>query len=108
VGLAADTVGLGILDARGMALHADAQCGTQVEGLFVGEAELLGELVHPDLRCHVARATLSSVFGSDQSDRDGRPSGAGAAEGRRTGGGATSRRSPHGGAAVSQVFAGGG
>jgi hypothetical protein len=40
VGLATDAVGLGVLDARGVALGLDAEVLAQVEGLFVGEAEL--------------------------------------------------------------------
>ena len=53
LGLAADAVGLRILDARGMRLDADPQRLAEVEGLLVGEAELLGELVHALLACQV-------------------------------------------------------
>jgi hypothetical protein len=38
--LPADAVGLGVLDARGMALDPDAQVQAEVERFFVGEAEL--------------------------------------------------------------------
>ena len=40
VGLAADPVGLGILDARRVALHADPELFAEVERLLVGEPEL--------------------------------------------------------------------
>jgi hypothetical protein len=40
VGPAADAVSLLLLDARGMALDADAQLKAQIERFFVGEAEL--------------------------------------------------------------------
>jgi hypothetical protein len=53
LGPSAHAVALGLLDARGMALDADAERDREVERLLVGEAELLGELVHPDLACHV-------------------------------------------------------
>jgi hypothetical protein len=53
LGLATHTVGLSFLDARGVALHADAERDAQVERLLVGEAELLGELMDSDLSCHV-------------------------------------------------------
>jgi hypothetical protein len=49
VGLAPDTVRLGVLDRGGMALHADAERQREVEGLLVGEAELSCELVDADL-----------------------------------------------------------
>ena len=53
LGLAAHPVGLSFLDARGMALDADAEGDAEVECLLVGEAELLGELMDSDLSCHV-------------------------------------------------------
>jgi hypothetical protein len=40
VGLAADAVGLLLLDARGVALDSYAQLEAQVKRFFVGEAEL--------------------------------------------------------------------
>jgi hypothetical protein len=40
VGLAADAVGLGVLDARRVTLGLNAKVPAEVEGLFVGEAEL--------------------------------------------------------------------
>lgn len=49
----ANPICLRLLDARGVALHSDAECYREVEGLFVGEAELFGELMDPDLACHV-------------------------------------------------------
>jgi len=39
------TVGLRLDDRRRMALHIDAHDEAEVDGLFVGEAELFGELV---------------------------------------------------------------
>jgi hypothetical protein len=36
-----------------MALEADAQTDAKVDRLFVREAELFGELMDPDLTCHV-------------------------------------------------------
>jgi hypothetical protein len=37
-GLAANSVGLGLFNRRGMTLHADAKLDTEIEGLFVREA----------------------------------------------------------------------
>src|SRR5207302_10779277 len=65
VSLAADAVGLRILDARGMALDADAEVDTQVERLFVGEPQFSGELVNPNLSCQVL--LQSSLRSSDVS-----------------------------------------
>src|SRR5204862_1815750 len=48
-----DAIGLSLLDRRGMALHPDPERDGEVESLFVGEAELFGELMDPDLSCHV-------------------------------------------------------
>src|SRR5207302_614226 len=45
ISLATDAVGLGILDARGVALDADTQLDAQIERLFVGEPQFPGELV---------------------------------------------------------------
>ncbi len=47
--LATDAVGLRVLDGGRVALDADPERNAQVEGLFVGEVELPGELVEPDL-----------------------------------------------------------
>jgi hypothetical protein len=41
--------------------HLDAQRLAEVEGLLVGEAELLGELVHPDLACQLLRPASRGV-----------------------------------------------
>jgi len=49
VGLAADAVGLGVLDGRGVALHADPELDAQVERFLVREPELSTELVYADL-----------------------------------------------------------
>ncbi len=49
--LATDPVGLGLLDARGVGLDADAEVHAEIERLLVGEAELLRELVDADLSC---------------------------------------------------------
>ena len=46
IGFAAYTVGLGLLHARGVALHPDAELFAKVEELFVGEPQLLGQLVY--------------------------------------------------------------
>jgi len=51
--LAADAVGLGVDDARRVALHPDPERVTEIERLLVGEPELSGQLVHADLRCQV-------------------------------------------------------
>jgi hypothetical protein len=51
LGTPADAVGLRLLDARGVRLDPDAQVLGQIEGFLVRQAELLGELVYPDLRC---------------------------------------------------------
>jgi hypothetical protein len=48
IGLATGAVGLGVLDARGVALDADAERFAKVERFFVGESELSCELVDPD------------------------------------------------------------
>jgi len=52
VGLAADAIGLRVLDRGGVALHPDTQGYAEVQRLFVGEPELTGELVDPDLLRH--------------------------------------------------------
>ena len=49
VGLAAGAVGLRVLDGRRVALDAHPEGQAEVERLFVGQAELVGELVDPDL-----------------------------------------------------------
>jgi hypothetical protein len=46
--LAADAVGLGVLDARRVALDADPERAAQIERLLVGEPELSRQLVYPD------------------------------------------------------------
>ena len=46
VGKAAHTISLRVLDARGVALHPDAELFAKVEELFVGEPQLLGQLVY--------------------------------------------------------------
>lgn len=43
LGLPADAVGLGILDARRMRLYPDAEGDTEIKRLFIGESELGGE-----------------------------------------------------------------
>lgn len=48
-GLPADPVGLGILDAGGVALDTDAKRDAEIECLFVGEPKLFRELMDPDL-----------------------------------------------------------
>jgi hypothetical protein len=54
VGQTSNAVGLRVLDARGVALHADTKTLAQIERLLVGQAELPCELVHPDpLACHL-------------------------------------------------------
>jgi hypothetical protein len=50
--LSTSAISLGLLDARGVSLHPDAQRVAEVDRLLVREAELLGELVDPDLSCH--------------------------------------------------------
>jgi hypothetical protein len=57
--LAPDPVRLGILDRRGMALHADAERQREVEGLLVREAELSRELVDADLPSQVPDSPFS-------------------------------------------------
>ena len=58
LGLAADAVGLRVLDARGVRLDADAQDEGEVERLLVRHAELFGELVHTQLGCQVLGSVL--------------------------------------------------
>jgi hypothetical protein len=53
LGATTDAIGLRFLDARGVRLDPDAQCQAEIEAFLVGEPELLGELVDPDLRCQV-------------------------------------------------------
>src|SRR5205085_3186446 len=48
VGETAHAVGLRILDARGVALHADPQAVAQIKGFLVGQPELTRQLVDPD------------------------------------------------------------
>lgn len=59
LGLAADAVGLRLFDARRVGLDPDAEVESQVEGLFVGETELFGELVDADLCCQSGFASPS-------------------------------------------------
>jgi hypothetical protein len=54
VGLAADAVGLRVLDARGVALGLDAEISAEIQRFLVGEAELTSKLVDPDLRCQAS------------------------------------------------------
>ena len=61
--LATDAVGLRLLDARGVRLDADPQRLAEVQRLLVGEAELLGELVHALLACQVSWSS-PSLFGT--------------------------------------------
>jgi len=51
LGLAANTIGLGVDDAGGMRLDPDAEIQAQVEAFLVGQPELLGELVDTKFRC---------------------------------------------------------
>jgi hypothetical protein len=60
---ATDAVGLLLLDARGVALHPDPQLNAQVQGFFVGEAELSSQLVNPDLLRQVLASVPSRVPG---------------------------------------------
>jgi hypothetical protein len=46
VGLAPHSIGLRLLDARGVALHPDAELFAKIEELFVGEPQLFGQLVY--------------------------------------------------------------
>jgi hypothetical protein len=63
VGQAPDAVGLGVLDARRVALHSDAQTLAEIEGLLVLKAELSRQLVHPDpLARHVLLLLLSLLL----------------------------------------------
>ena len=52
LGLAADTVGLRVDDARGMALDADPQGLGEIERLGIGHAELSCEFVDADVVWH--------------------------------------------------------
>jgi len=58
LGLAADAVSLGLFDARRLRLHANAELEAHIECLFVRETELFGELVNPDLACHLLGSTF--------------------------------------------------
>jgi hypothetical protein len=53
--LAANAVGLGLLDAGGVALDSDTHRQAQLEAFLVAEAELACQLVHPDLLGQVVR-----------------------------------------------------
>ncbi len=53
IGLAADAVGLRVLDRGRMALDPDAEGDAEIQRLFVGEPELTSELVDPDLLGHL-------------------------------------------------------
>src|SRR5439155_11563240 len=64
VGLPPHPVGLGVLDARRVALHADPERFAEVERLLVGEPELACKLVDPDPRCQSAASVLSMLFES--------------------------------------------
>src|SRR5690606_621633 len=60
LGAAADAVSLRLLDARGVAAHADAELLAQLERLLVREPQLSGELVEPDLSSQEADRLSSS------------------------------------------------
>ena len=62
LGLAANAVGLRVLDARRVGLHADAEAPAEVERLLVGQSELLRELMDADLRCQVPTSRLSGLY----------------------------------------------
>jgi hypothetical protein len=61
VSLTTDAVCLLLLDARGVALHPDAELDAQIESFFVGEAELASQLVNPDLLRQVPASVPSGV-----------------------------------------------
>jgi hypothetical protein len=48
LGLTPDAVGLGVLDARRVALDSDPERAAEIERLLVGEPELSRQLVNPD------------------------------------------------------------
>jgi hypothetical protein len=58
VGLAADAISLGILDARGMTGDPDAEVEAEVQCLFVGETELACQLIYANLLGQVLRQSL--------------------------------------------------
>ena len=60
LGLTANAVGLRLHDARGVALDADPQTVAEVDCLFVAEAQLASEFVHPDLACQESSFRLAS------------------------------------------------
>jgi len=47
--LASDAICLCLLQARGMTLHPYSERETELQGVLVGQAELLGQLVNPYL-----------------------------------------------------------
>lgn len=57
--LAPRAIGLLILYRRGMAPGADPEGQHQIQRLFIGKSELLGQLVHPNLLRQVARSVPS-------------------------------------------------
>src|SRR5690606_27952274 len=63
VHLAADAVGLGVLDARRVASGLDPQPDAEIERLLVRQAQLTSELVDPDLRCQCLDYALPSWCG---------------------------------------------
>jgi hypothetical protein len=66
-GATSNTVGLRLDDRRRVALHVDTHDETEVDGLFVGEAELFGELMD----AHVLWQLDFSLSGPVRADRCG-------------------------------------
>jgi hypothetical protein len=65
IGLPAGAVGLGVLDGRRMALDSHAQGQAQVKRFFVGQTELMCELVDPDLLRQRLLLPFLHVVGAD-------------------------------------------
>ncbi len=63
VGLAANAISLGVLDAGRVALDTDPERDAEVERLLVGEPELACKLVDPDPCCQVLCQVLSPAGG---------------------------------------------
>ena len=61
LGAVAHTVGLLLDDRRRVALYVDAHRHAEVDGLFVGEAQLFGELVDAHVLCQVDFSLSSSA-----------------------------------------------
>ena len=70
LGLAADTVRLGVDDARRMRLYPDAQFQAQVQTLLVGQSKLFRKLVDSEFRCQVAISVFLSRTREPQRLRD--------------------------------------